>query len=254
VGVAVLDSRIRFHAINEALAGMNGLPASNHIGKKLSYVLGSAAPRIEGLMKQVLESGEPITDLELTAKLPGRPEAGHWLETYLPIRDAHNRVTQVAALVVELTDRRNLERSLSHLIGDLLQVNAALKTEQQFFTTTGKWSDETAGLLARAIELIDHCIGHGRDIVDSSRRYLSVDPPRPDPQSGHERWSQLLSQRERETLKLLADCKSNKEIAQEMNISVRTAETYRARIMIKLELPSIGHLIRFAVRNNIIMA
>jgi DNA-binding CsgD family transcriptional regulator len=55
-------------------------------------------------------------------------------------------------------------------------------------------------------------------------------------------------------LKLLVDCKSNKEIAGQMNISVRTAETYRARIMIKLELHSIGHLVRYAVRNNIIEA
>jgi DNA-binding NarL/FixJ family response regulator len=63
-----------------------------------------------------------------------------------------------------------------------------------------------------------------------------------------------LSQRECEVLKLLVDCKSNKEIAGQMNISVRTAETYRARIMIKLELHSIGHLVRYAVRNNIIEA
>jgi FixJ family two-component response regulator len=40
----------------------------------------------------------------------------------------------------------------------------------------------------------------------------------------------------------------------DMNICVRTAETYRARVMSKLELRSIGHLIRFGVRNNIIKA
>lgn len=65
-------------------------------------------------------------------------------------------------------------------------------------------------------------------------------------------WRRMLSPREHEVLRLLADCKTNKEIAGEMNISVRTADTYRARVMMKLELRSIGHLIRFAVRNNII--
>lgn len=64
----------------------------------------------------------------------------------------------------------------------------------------------------------------------------------------------MLSQREHEVLKLLADCKSNKDIATELNISVRTAETYRARVMMKLQVRSIGHLIRFAVRNDIIKA
>jgi FixJ family two-component response regulator len=40
-------------------------------------------------------------------------------------------------------------------------------------------------------------------------------------------------------------------MANELNIVVRTVETHRARVMMKLELRSIGHLIRFAVRNNI---
>jgi DNA-binding NarL/FixJ family response regulator len=69
-----------------------------------------------------------------------------------------------------------------------------------------------------------------------------------------EQWRRMLSEREHQVLKLLADCKSNKDIAGEMNISVRTAETYRARVMMKLQVRSIGHLIRFAVRNDIIKA
>jgi PAS domain-containing protein len=42
VGIALFDSQIRFRAINGALAAMNGLPVSTHIGKKLRYALGSS--------------------------------------------------------------------------------------------------------------------------------------------------------------------------------------------------------------------
>jgi DNA-binding CsgD family transcriptional regulator len=263
MGVAVLDAQFRFGAINEALAAMNGLPVSSHIGKKLRHVLGSSAPEVEDLVRQVVETGEPIFNRELTAKLPSRMEVGHWVETYLPIRDLENRVTQVAAFVVELTGLRNLEISLNHLIGDLLHVSAGLKTELQFLATTGRASDGTAGLLPRAIELIDDCIRYARSVSGGPQRYFSVDTPSLQldgdkvdtgiPRSG-EQWRRMLSLREHEVLKLLADCKSNKEIASEMNISVRTAETYRARVMMKLELRSIGHLVRFAIRNNIIKA
>jgi len=271
MGVALLDSQFRFRAINEALAAMNGLPVSSHIGKKLRYALGSTAAKVEGLARQVLETGEPIFNRELTAKLPSRLEVGHWVETYLPIRDLENRVTQVAVFVVELTGLRNLEVSLNQMIGNLLHVSADLKTELQFFATTGHSSDGTAGLLPRAIELIDDCIGYAKSITSESRRYFSADAPglQLDSDKAYrmaankadssihgsgEHWRRMLSQREHEALKLLADCKSNKDIASEMNISVRTAETYRARVMMKLELRSIGHLIRFAVRNNIIKA
>jgi DNA-binding CsgD family transcriptional regulator len=262
MGVALLDGQFRFRAINGALAAMNGFPVSSHIGKKLPFVLGSCATTVEGLVRQVLETGEPIYNLEVTAKLPTRREVGYWVETYLPIRDLENRVTQVAALVVELTGFKNLEASLNHIIGNLLHVSAGLKTELQFFATSGHSSDGSTGLLPRAIELIDDCMAYARSVSGLSHQYISADVPgvqagvnKADTtvKVGGEHY-RMLSGREHEVLKLLADCKSNKEIASEMNISVRTAETYRARVMMKLELPSIGHLVRFAVRNNIIKA
>lgn len=61
-----------------------------------------------------------------------------------------------------------------------------------------------------------------------------------------------LTPREREVLQLLAEGKSNKEIATVLGISVKTAETHRANIMLKLNIHSIADLVRYAVRNNII--
>jgi DNA-binding NarL/FixJ family response regulator len=61
-----------------------------------------------------------------------------------------------------------------------------------------------------------------------------------------------LTGREREIVQLLAEGKSNKEVAQALNISVKTAETHRARIMAKLGLRSIGELVRYAVRNGMV--
>ena len=60
--------------------------------------------------------------------------------------------------------------------------------------------------------------------------------------------------REREIIQLLAEGKSNKEVAAALGISVKTAETHRAAIMRKLGLHSIGELVRYAIRNHIIQA
>lgn len=60
--------------------------------------------------------------------------------------------------------------------------------------------------------------------------------------------------REREIIQLLAEGKSNKEVASALGISVKTAETHRAAVMRKLGLHSIGELVRYAIRNNIIQA
>jgi len=61
-----------------------------------------------------------------------------------------------------------------------------------------------------------------------------------------------LTPREREILQLLAEGKSNKEVATYLNISVNTAEAHRANIMLKLGFHSLADLVLYAIRNKII--
>lgn len=62
----------------------------------------------------------------------------------------------------------------------------------------------------------------------------------------------LLSTREREVLQMIAEGKTNKEIANSLNLSVYTVEAHRGRVMEKLNLHSTGELVRFAVRKGLI--
>ena len=57
--------------------------------------------------------------------------------------------------------------------------------------------------------------------------------------------------RQREIVQLLAEGLSNKEVASTLGISVKTAETHRANIMRRLNLKSLGELVRYAVREKI---
>lgn len=63
--------------------------------------------------------------------------------------------------------------------------------------------------------------------------------------------SESLTRREREVLRLIADGLSNKAIADELNISVRTAEFHRANIMEKLDIRSVAGLVKFALANGL---
>jgi DNA-binding NarL/FixJ family response regulator len=63
---------------------------------------------------------------------------------------------------------------------------------------------------------------------------------------------ELLSPRERETLQLLAEGKTNKQIATQLNLSIYTIDGHRTRIMEKLGLHSVGELIRFAIRHGVV--
>jgi RNA polymerase sigma factor (sigma-70 family) len=63
---------------------------------------------------------------------------------------------------------------------------------------------------------------------------------------------ELLSAREREVLQLLAEGKSNKEVAALLNLSAYTVETHRTHIMQKLGLRNFAELVLYAVRKKII--
>ena len=59
-----------------------------------------------------------------------------------------------------------------------------------------------------------------------------------------------LSEREAEVLRLTAWGFGNKEIAVQLNISVKTVETYKARLAEKLQLTSRTEIVRYAVRQG----
>ncbi len=61
----------------------------------------------------------------------------------------------------------------------------------------------------------------------------------------------LLTNREREVLQLIAEGKTNKEVASKLNLSVYTVESHRGKIMEKLNLHSTGELVRFALKHGL---
>jgi DNA-binding NarL/FixJ family response regulator len=81
-------------------------------------------------------------------------------------------------------------------------------------------------------------------------RYLKRDVPVPSMPAGT--GLATLTPRQREIVRLLAEGKTNKEVALMLGISVKTAETHRNNIMRKLQLRSFSHLVRYAIRHNLV--
>ena len=63
---------------------------------------------------------------------------------------------------------------------------------------------------------------------------------------------ETLSQREREILKLVAEGKTSREIAERLSISPKTVDTYRSRLMSKIGVKNLVGLVKFAIRHGLI--
>ncbi|HXQ35535.1 MAG TPA: LuxR C-terminal-related transcriptional regulator [Anaerolineales bacterium] len=63
---------------------------------------------------------------------------------------------------------------------------------------------------------------------------------------------ETLSQREHEILKLVAEGKTSREIAERLSISPKTVDTYRSRLMSKIGVKNLAGLVKFAIRHELI--
>lgn len=63
---------------------------------------------------------------------------------------------------------------------------------------------------------------------------------------------QALSDRELQVLKLIAEGNTGREIGEQLHLSVKTVDTYRARLLVKLGLETTSDLIRFAIRHGVV--
>lgn len=123
VGFGILNSEFRYTQVNNVLPRMGGLAAEDLLGKSVAETLGEPGLRSEEALREVLQTGKPILDREVSVELPGKPEdLRHWLVNYFPIRESRGAVTQVGITAVDVTARRNAEEALRKLSGRLLGI------------------------------------------------------------------------------------------------------------------------------------
>jgi DNA-binding CsgD family transcriptional regulator/PAS domain-containing protein len=259
VGIALLDERMRYRVVNEALAAMNGLPAKAHTDQPLQYALGSAARKVAEVMDRVLETREPVGNFDLIAKLPGRLDTAHWIESYVPLRDNHGQRT-VAVIVLEVTERTMLQQSVDRITCDLQGLQGELRRIERPAPHGQVRQRRRAAAVEQVIHSLGLCVEHLRSLESAPRRDAILHMPLAaataflPPQSQQGKAKETLSARELEVLQLVVDGKRSGAIARELGISVRTAETHRARVMMKMGAHSAASLVRLAMKRGLVTA
>jgi two-component system, NarL family, response regulator NreC len=98
-----------------------------------------------------------------------------------------------------------------------------------------------------------HAVSQGRSFFSPKvSRILQEDYVQALGRKGEDDSYELLTDREREILQLVAEGKTNKEIANKLNLSLYTVDTHRTHILQKLNLHSVPEVILYAVRKGII--
>lgn len=129
LGFAFYDRDTRFVGLNQPLAEINGMEIDAHLGRRVAEVLPGVGPTVETMLRAVLESGAPISDIEISGQTPAQPGVErHWLASYYPVAGPDGEIAGLGAIVVEITEHKRQERvaRLSGAVSELLAANPDL--------------------------------------------------------------------------------------------------------------------------------
>ncbi|MGY5047617.1 SpoIIE family protein phosphatase [Streptomyces sp. 900105755] len=115
IGMAVMDLDLRYVWLNDTLEQFGGVPREQRLGRRLSELLpGLQGTTIEGLMRKVLTTREPVTDYEYLGWSWSDPHRQRAYSTsFFPLVDPDDTVTGVCYLVSDVTERWNARQLLS---------------------------------------------------------------------------------------------------------------------------------------------
>ncbi|MCC3409337.1 MAG: PAS domain S-box protein [Microcoleus sp. PH2017_10_PVI_O_A] len=113
VGLAVLDTDLRFVRLNQRLAEINGLSVEAHIGRTVREIVPNLADTAESWCRRILETKEAMRNFELTGETSAQPGVVRtWLENWSPLKDAGGEIVAINVVVAEITDRKKAELDL----------------------------------------------------------------------------------------------------------------------------------------------
>ncbi|WP_210588653.1 SpoIIE family protein phosphatase [Streptomyces sp. GESEQ-35] len=172
IGLAVLDTDLKYLSVNPALERINGIRAEEHLGRTVHEMLPRVdAEAMERAARRVLETGIPLVDQPTFGRTPADPEEDHaWSVSMYRLEDAVGTVLGVAASVVDITEqyRAGVEAEAARrrlaLIAD---ASARIGTTLDLDRTAGELADVAVPELAdiAAVDLLDAVVEGRRSIL-----------------------------------------------------------------------------------------
>ncbi|ANW18337.1 SpoIIE family protein phosphatase [Streptomyces clavuligerus] len=125
-GFLLFGTDLRVRRANQRVAAVFGGTAEEHRGRTVhDYLPRSEAERMDGSLRRVLESGEPVIDLQFVGTAPGGPERRHWSVNLYRVHDAAGRPIGVAGVGHDVTRRQVAAREAASARRNLALLNEA---------------------------------------------------------------------------------------------------------------------------------
>ncbi|REK91512.1 PAS domain S-box protein, partial [Streptomyces inhibens] len=126
MGFTLFGTDLKLLRVNERFATVFGGPASKYRGcTPHDFLPRSEADRMAAALRRVLDTGEPVTEMQLVGLVPGEEDRHRWSVSLYRLHGASGRPIGVAALAADVTGRRRAEREAANARRNLALLNEA---------------------------------------------------------------------------------------------------------------------------------
>ncbi len=163
VGLAVLDTELRYVSVNPALAELNGLPAEAHLGHMPHELMqdAEAARTVEAALRAVLRTGEPVINRRIVGRTRAHPDMDRfWSISLYRLEDTAGTVLGVAGMAVDITEQHQAAvaaETARRRLALIADASARIGTTLELDRTAGELADVAVPELAdvAAVDLLD---------------------------------------------------------------------------------------------------
>jgi PAS domain S-box-containing protein len=175
IGLFVLDTDLRFLRINAYLAGLNGRPAAAHLGRTIREMVPGLAEQAEPLLCQVLQTGVPALNLELSGDVDNSTSGQReWRAHYHPLRNPAGAIVGLTGMVEEVTALKQAERELRASEQRYRELSARLEQKVEARTAEIRAADTALRESEACYRTIFDSVIDAIFILDLEGRFLAV--------------------------------------------------------------------------------
>ncbi|MEG4502067.1 PAS domain S-box protein [Microcoleus sp. F6_B4] len=171
LAICFMDREMRFIRINQVLAELNGLPIEQHLGQDFRQLLPEHAAKFAPVIQQVLETGQPVLNLEMSGEPDGKPGYfGCWVANYYPVKNESGEIIGVGLIIADITAAKQTELALRE---SEMRCRSVVESNM---IGIGFW--EADGGISEANDALLEMIGYTReDLVSGRIRWIDITPP-----------------------------------------------------------------------------
>jgi PAS domain S-box-containing protein len=112
IGLAYLSPDCRYLQINQRLTEICGISVEGHLGRTVRDCVPALADAVEAIVRSIMETGNPVTGIEVNGQRTGQNEDRCWITYWHPQRGPNGNIVGVNVAAEEITERKRSERDI----------------------------------------------------------------------------------------------------------------------------------------------